>query len=145
MKLEEENEASENPEPDQSAEHIIPVIEEKIKIGKKNVETGKLKIMKKIAEEEVTVEVPAGQEELEVERVTVNQYIEGAAPEIRQENGTTIIPVLREVIEKRLLLTEELHITKRKVQSDAKEKIRLRKEEVSVEYVDLTGSGHSGN
>jgi len=43
------------------------------------------------------------------------------------------------------LLVEELHITKRKVQTETKEKVKLRKEEVSVEYVDVTGSGNSGN
>jgi uncharacterized protein (TIGR02271 family) len=145
MKLEEENKASENLDIGQSAERTIPVIEEKVKIGKKNVETGKLKINKKITEEEVTVDVPLVHEELEVERVTVNQYIEGPAPEIREEGGTTIIPVLEEVMVKRIFLIEELHITKRKVQNETKEKVKLRKEEVSVEYVDVTGSGKSGN
>jgi stress response protein YsnF len=46
-----------------------------------------------------------------------------------------IIPVVREVlvVEKRLLLVEELHVTKTQVQKQETQHITLRKEEVIVE------------
>jgi stress response protein YsnF len=142
----ESSKASKNLSNDQSViqSATIPVIEEKAKIGKRNVVTGKLRIDKKITEEEVMVDAPLLEEQLEVEHVAVNKYVEKPPPAIRQEDGTTIIPVLREVVEKRLLLIEELHITKRKVQRKIKEKVKLRKEEVTVEHVKVTDSGSSG-
>jgi stress response protein YsnF len=48
-----------------------------------------------------------------------------------------IIPVLREVIvvEKRLLLVEELRVTKHQVLKQETQQVTLRKEEVNVERV----------
>jgi len=111
----------------------IPVIEEFVQVEKGNIITAKVRIDKKIKEEEVKLEVPIEHEELEVERIPINQYIEGPAPKFRQEGETTIIPVLREVVEKRLVLVEELRLTKRKVQEKETKTVKLRKEEVTVE------------
>ncbi|HYZ87646.1 MAG TPA: DUF2382 domain-containing protein [Bryobacteraceae bacterium] len=64
-----------------------------------------------------TIDEPLASEEVEVERVAVNRIIDGP-PETRQEGEVTIIPVVEEVItiQKRLLLKEEVRITrKRKV------------------------------
>jgi uncharacterized protein (TIGR02271 family) len=46
-----------------------------------------------------------------------------------------IIPVLREevVVEKRILLVEELRITKRQIQTNTPQQVTLRKEEVIVD------------
>lgn len=56
-------------------------------------------------------------EEVEIHRVPVNEYV-AEAPPIRYEDDRIIIPVLEEVlhVEKRLLLTEEVVITKRRSQ-----------------------------
>jgi len=59
------------------------------------------------------------------------------APEIRHEGDTTIIPVLEEVlvVEKRLILREELHIIRRREEHRDPQKVTLRKENVEVERV----------
>lgn len=112
----------------------IPVIEEQVQISKKIVETGKIRISKRVYEEEVTVDVPVTRETHTVERVPVNQYVE-TAPEIRQEGDTMIIPVMREevVVSTRLILVEELRLTKRRKETPATRQVTLRKEEVTVE------------
>lgn len=112
----------------------VPVIEEKIIIDKKTEETGRVRIQKKVHETEETIEIPVSTEELEVERVAVNQYIDTPPPAIRHEGNTTIIPVLQEVtvVEKRLLLVEEVRITKKVVDTATTQRVPLRKEEVTV-------------
>jgi uncharacterized protein (TIGR02271 family) len=118
----------------------IPVIEEQLRVDKQVVETGRVQVIKTVTEEEVTVDLPVMHEETEVKRIEVNQYVEQAPPSVRYEGDTMIIPVLREVVvvEKRLMLVEEVHITKRKVEAHVPQKITLRKEAIQVNRLDPT-------
>ncbi len=123
---------ADNPEVSQRV--IFPVIEEQLRVSKQVVEAGIVRISKTVHEEEVDVKVPVTNEEIDVERVAVNQYVE-SPPSVRYEGDTMIIPVLREVVEKRLVLVEELHVTRRRVQSHDSQLITLRREEVKVERI----------
>jgi uncharacterized protein (TIGR02271 family) len=114
----------------------IPVIEEQLHVGKRIVETGRLLVKKSIREEERIVSTPVSHEEFSVERVHVNQYVD-VAPAVRYEGDVTIIPVVKEVVvvEKRLVLVEEVHITKRQVTTDDTQYVILRQEEVTFDRV----------
>ena len=81
-------------------------------------------------------EASAVAEEVEVERVPVNRLVEGPVA-VRQEGDTTIVPLVEEilVVEKRLMLKEELRITKRRVEEHAPQRITLRTEEATVERI----------
>ena len=123
--------ASQQPEANQSMS--FPVIEEKLQLGKKQVETGKVKLHKTVSEEEANINLSLEHDEIEVERVSVNQYVDEAPPAVRHEGDTMIVPVLREEVVKRLVLVEELHITRHKRQEQVQDKIKLKKEQVEVE------------
>lgn len=112
----------------------IPVIEEQLNIDKEIVETGKVRISKTVREEQKTVDLHTVEDELDVERVAVNKQVD-KAPAIRHEGDKMIIPVLREVevVEKKLLLVEELHVTRRQVKTTDQQEVTLRKEEVKVD------------
>ena len=118
---------------------VIPVIEEQVRIDKKTVETGSVHVSKDVHEEDVTVDVPTVHEEVDVERVEINQYIDTPPPPVRYEGEVMIIPVLKEelVVMKRLKLVEEIHVTKRRHETHDEQHITLRKEEVKVSRVDL--------
>lgn len=118
----------------QQQNEVIPVIEEKINVDVKNVETGKVRISKQVHEEEVTVDVPFIHDEVDVKHVAKNISVE-KAPEVRHEGDTMIIPVLKEevIVQKRLVLVEELHITKRKVEEHHPQQITLKKEDVKID------------
>ena len=115
----------------------IPVVEEQVRINKKTVETGRVNIYKDVHEEDVTVDVPTVHEEVNVERVPINEFVESAPPSVRYEGDVMIIPVLHEelVLVKRLKLVEELHVTKRKIETHEAQHVTLRKEEVNVNRV----------
>lgn len=112
-------------------EVVIPVIMEELVTGKKIVERATILIEKTVRTEEVQVDIPLTSEEYQVERIEKNQFVEDA-PEIRYEGESIIIPVVKEVLVKRLLVTEEIRITRKRTTSDKTAKVNLRKEEVSV-------------
>lgn len=113
---------------------VIPVLEEQIHVTKETVETGKVTITKQVNAELVTVDVPLMQEHTSVERVPRNEYVE-TAPEVRYEGDTMIIPVLHEeiVVTKRLVLVEEVRITKHQVVTPSSQSVTVRRETVTVE------------
>ncbi|SOD79740.1 YsnF/AvaK domain-containing protein [Spirosoma fluviale] len=115
---------------------VIPVIEESVHIDKQLVETGKLRIIKTVQQEEQVIDLPLSHEEFDVEHVAVNEYVD-TPPAVRYEGDTTVYPVLKEVlvIEKKLVLVEEVRITKRLVTASEPQRVLVRKEEVSVERI----------
>lgn len=114
---------------------VIPVVAEEISIGTEQVTRGVVRVHKHVVTEEKTVDAAVSAEEVVVERLPINQLVEGDAPEVREENGTVIIPVLEEVlvVEKRLLLREEVHLSKRMIRSNAPQTVTLRHEVVDIE------------
>ncbi|MCF2488589.1 YsnF/AvaK domain-containing protein [Dyadobacter sp. CY347] len=112
----------------------IPVIEEKLMISSKLIETGTVSVSKKVLEEEVFVDATVTSDVLTVERKEINQYVDSAPPAVRQEGDVTIFSVVKEVlvVEKRLMLVEEIHITKHQDQDQKTFSQILRKEEVTV-------------
>ena len=85
---------------------------------------------------EVLVDEPLVREEVIIERVPVNRVVEGPIP-ARYEGDTMILSRLEEVlvVETRLLLKEEVHITTRRTERHAPERVTLRHEDVTIERV----------
>lgn len=138
------NSNSENtPNERQESVNIIPVIEETATIEKRVVESGKVRISKHAVEVEEVVDVPLLSEKVSVERVPVNQVVAERLP-TRYDGDTLIIPVIEEqvVLQKRLVLVEELHIKKQTVESHTSERVTLLKEKVEVTRV--AGDENSG-
>ncbi len=116
---------------------VIPVLEEQIHVEKRQVETGRVRIIKRVHERDEEVDVPLIHEEVHVERVPINEFVD-EAPEIRREGATLIMPVMEEVlvVEKRLRLKEEVHITGREFETTKTARTTLREEEISIERED---------
>ena len=130
---------------------VIPVMQEEVVVGKKMVETGKVRILKTVTEQQETIDIPLIQEEIHVERIPINQYVDTLPQAVRYEGDVTIIAVVKEVlvVEKRLLLVEEVRVTKKKVETNETQEVSLRTEEVQVERTNSvmpgdTISGTSG-
>jgi len=115
---------------------IIPVIQETAQVHKEQVTKGVVRIHKTVQEHEEVIDEPLLRDSVTVERVAVNRPVEGEAPQPHQEGDTLIIPVLEEIImvEKRLILKEELHVTRRQETVSNPQHITLRSEEVTVEH-----------
>ncbi len=113
---------------------VIPVLRETVRITKREVETGRVVVHKTVAERDEAVEMLLKRTDVSVERIPVNRVVT-EAPGSRQDGDTLIIPILEEVlvVEKRLILKEELHIRKDNSERTVHETVRLRSEEVRIE------------
>ncbi len=113
---------------------VIPVIAEQLHVDKQMIETGQVRISKTIREDTQLIDLPLIRETVEVERVPIGKPVT-ATPPIRQEGNTTIYPVLEEVVvvEKRLMLVEEIRVTTRQTIEHQPQSVTLRREEVSVD------------
>ena len=113
---------------------VIPVIQETVTIEKREFESGKVVVHKTVSERDEVVEVLLRQQDLSVERVPIGRVVQ-EAPQTRQDGDTLIVPILEEVfvVEKRLMLKEELHIRKQSSERTEQKTIRLRSEHVEIE------------
>lgn len=113
---------------------VVPVVAETLAVGRRRVPSGRLRVRKAVRTRRVVVDEPLVREATRVERIAVNRPIE-APPAIRHEGDTLVIPLVEEtlVVEKRLVLREEVRITKRRVAARAPRQVTLRSEEAVVE------------
>jgi len=118
---------------------VIPVIEETIRVEKREFESGKVVVHKTVVERDEAVEILLRQQDLSVERVPVGRVV-SEAPQTRQEGDILIVPILEEVlvVEKRLMLKEELHIRKQSSERTEHQTVRLRSEQVKIEQTGRT-------
>lgn len=116
---------------------VIPLVEEELAVRKQPVEKGRTRIRKVVREREQVVDEPVVHEDVEIRRVPVNRYVDAPAP-ARQEGDTLIVPLFEEVlvVQKRLVLREELHVTRRRTTVHDRTHVPLRSEDVLVEHID---------
>ncbi len=115
---------------------IIPLVAEQIDIQKRQVETGRVRITKTVETEEQTVDVALHREDVTVERVPVERFVTEVPP-VRHEGDVMIVPIMEEVlvVEKRLMVREELRLTTRRTETTEPRTVVLRKETAHVERV----------
>ncbi len=115
-------------------ELVIPVREEVLIPETHETDLGAVVIHKRVEEVPVSTSVGVEREQVSVERFAINRQVE-AAPGPRQEGDTLIIPVIEEVLftEKRLMLTEEIHVTRKRITEQVPVEETLRREVVEFE------------
>ena len=112
----------------------IPLVEERVVVEKRQVEAGRLRVRIVVDEREELVPVVLAHDEVEIERVPKNIPV-SELPGVRLEGSTTIIPVVEEmvVVEKRLVLVEEIHVRKKPGSSTPQVPVRLKFEQAEFE------------
>lgn len=133
------NETPESGDLRNQTDRIIPVVGEEVVTGKKIVKKGTVIIEKRLNEEDFSVEMPVTSEVINIEHIPKNQLIE-TRPEIRHEGETIIIPVTKEVIVRKLMLVEEIRITKAIRTDTVRNNVKLKKEEVIISRKEQSAS-----
>ncbi len=118
----------------EGTEVVMPIIEERLTVGKRVRETGRVRLQKLVETRQETVDEPLLREEVEVERVPVGEFVDGPVA-VRHEGDVLIVPVLEEVlvVETRLRLREELRVTRRRTEVHEPQEITLRSERIEIE------------
>ena len=115
----------------------IPLVEERLEVGKRQVESGRVRVRVAVDSREQIVPAELAHDEVEIRRVCRNMALT-ELPGVRLEGDTTIIPVVEEqlVVEKRLVLVEEIHVVRRTRTAVEDIPVVLRSERVEIERVE---------
>ena len=113
---------------------VLQEIEEQVQIGSRLRETGRVVARVATDTHEEPVDATGWRETVHVERVPVGRDVDSIeAP--RKEGAVTVIPVYEEVlvIQKKLVLREEVRLTTRREPLPGPERVTLRRQQVEVE------------
>jgi uncharacterized protein (TIGR02271 family) len=129
---------------EEAGETRIPIVEERARIEKHVVPAGLVRIQTSVSERIELLSEELTAQTVTVERVRIDREVD-APPGIRREGEVLIIPVVEQrlVVEKRWVLTEELHVHRQQHTEVLEVPVGLRSTRVSVERED-GGSGSAG-
>lgn len=113
---------------------ILPVVEEKLVVGREKITTDVVRVRKIVREHEEQVHLMLERESVEVRRVPMERFVD-SVPLVRHEGDVMIVPVVEEVlvVEKRLMLREEVHVRKTRTTEPHDQTVTLRSEEAVIE------------
>jgi uncharacterized protein (TIGR02271 family) len=111
-------------------------MDEELRVEKVGIATGKVRITTVVDVTEEMARACLEEETVDVERVPIGREVD-VAPSMRTEGDVVIFPVVEEIliVEKRLVLKEELHIRRRVTHENVEVPVTLRKERAVVERV----------
>jgi stress response protein YsnF len=111
----------------------VALAEEHLTVGKREVETGRVRVRVLTETETVNATASLLDQAVEVRRVPIGREVT-ERPGIRQEGGVTIVPVLEEVlvVEKRLVLVEEVHVRQIVSTTDVEQPVILRRQRADI-------------
>ena len=117
-----------------SADVTVPLLSETAIVGKETIETGRVRIRTHVEERQELIHAALEHDDLVVERVEVGHVVQ-VAPEVRMDGDVLVYPVVEEVlvVEKRLVLKEELRISRRSYVEQVEREVTLRREHADVE------------
>ena len=112
---------------------VVPVLQERLEVGKRTIETGKVRLEKHVDEYQETLDEQLLVRTFDIERVSLQQVVD-APPPVRQEGDTTVYPIVEErlVLTKELVLREELRVTRRETERRDTRVVSLKRESVTV-------------
>jgi uncharacterized protein (TIGR02271 family) len=118
---------------DSRTPQTIPVFDERLHLGKVERDLDAVQIKTSLHERTEYAQVELLHSDVVIERIAVNRVVD-AVPPVRREDGTVVIPVVEEimVVEKRLLLKEEIHVRQEERVEHVREPVVLRSEEAEV-------------
>ena len=112
---------------------VLALAEEQLTVSKRAVAGQTVRIATTTQSHEQLVEEQLAREDVVIERVAIGRVVD-ATPEVRQEGDVTILPVMEEVLvlERRLVLKEEVRITRVRTSELHREPVQLRRQAATV-------------
>jgi len=113
---------------------VVPVTEETIEVKKAERVAGRVRVSVHTETVREMVEETLRSSSAAIERVAVGREI-AEVPQIREEDGVLIIPVVEEVlvVERRLLLKEEIRLRQTELEETIRQPVERRVQRAEVE------------
>lgn len=129
--------AARQDEMEHEQEPSLPLVEEEMRVETRRISGGRVRVRTETETEETTAEAELEGETVEVSRVPRGEEVE-RPPAVRTEGDVTILPVVEEVlvVEKRLVLKEEIHIRRRRTRETVTVPVTLRRQHAIVDRLD---------
>src|SRR5688572_26720872 len=124
------------------AERTVPVTEEELVVGKRNVEQGGVRVYSRVIERPVQETVQLQQERVDVERRPANRPASGDA--FREQSFEMREHAEEPVVEKRARVVEEVKVGKKRSKAAHTVEDTLRKTEVEVDRVGASKATYQG-
>jgi uncharacterized protein (TIGR02271 family) len=123
----------------------VPILAERLTAETRPVDLGELRVHKRVETEEARITQDVTRDDLDIERVPIDRPLDAPAA-TRTEGDWLIVPVMEEVliVEKRLVLKEEVRIRRRPVTETQEVRETIRKERVELEDATRDGIGGRG-
>jgi uncharacterized protein (TIGR02271 family) len=114
----------------------LTLLAEELSVGKEAVETGRVRVSKQTHMREVAIDEDLLRQSADIETIPIGRQI-FEMPSVRHEGETIIVPIVEEILhtERRLILKEEVRITRRKTTEQFHDRVTLRYQEAVVTRV----------
>lgn len=123
----------------------IQLLEETLRVAKRTVEHGRVRVSVLTETEQGQVRETLRSSRVEVAHVAIGRQLEAgeAMPQPRTESNVLIVPIVEErlVVEKRLVVVEEMHIRIVQSQEEVEQAVPLRRQRAVVERLAPDGEG----
>lgn len=119
---------------------ILPLVEETLTVGKRTVETGRVRVDVRVEPRDEIVRDTLMRDDVIVERHAIGRVVD-AVPPTREEGAITIIPVVEErlVVRRELVLVEEVRIIRDRRAEPFEQTVRLHTQTALITRTNPTG------
>ena len=118
--------------PDQGpVEEVLRLHAERLDVRRRVRQTGAVRVSVQTRTRDQQVEEQLTRQDARVEHVSVNRYVD-EMPQVRQEGDTMVIPVVEEILVRRLFLKEEVRVTRIDTTRTHRETVSLRYQDVVI-------------
>lgn len=130
------------PDPEQE---MLSLHVEALAVSRRQVAENVVRVATVTREREHLVNEALSHERVEIEHVPIGREVDGIPP-VREEGNTTVLPVVEEVvvIERRLILKEEIRVTRVLSTEHHRERVMLRKQDAVITRTEA-GANAVGN
>lgn len=122
----------------EATEKSVPIVQETISVAVRPVQSVGARVHITVSEHDETVQQLLIRQDATIERIPVGRTV-AETPLSRREGDVFIVPVMEEVlvVEKRLVLKEELHIRITETRTPTTETVTLRREHAEIVHGDV--------
>ncbi len=122
-----------------TVDEVLQLHAEQLDVRRRVRQTGEVRISVQTRSRDQDVDERLTRRDVRVEHVAVDRFVE-EMPQVREEGETTVIPVVEEVLVRRLFLKEEVRITRVATMHAHHETVALRYQDVVVSRTGSAGA-----
>ncbi len=119
-----------------TVDEVLQLHAERLEVRRRVKQTGEVRVAIQTRSRDEQVDEQLNRRNVTVERVAIDRFVD-EMPEVREEGETTVIPVVEEILVRRLFLKEEVRVTRVDTTHAHRETVTLRYQDVVISRTGL--------